>query len=627
MPPLPKSNEHRFHFKCGGPEMNVLRFTGTEGLNELFAYEIDLVVHRPPSGRARPDSEIDFDAIVGKPAGLQIIGPEADRYVQGIVSRFELLRIEHHFTVYRAYLVPPHAKLALRRGLRIFQGETTKQIIFKVLKEGGISAGSLDWKAKDGGARDYCVQYRETDLDYVLRLLEEEGIAMHFEHTESQLKTIFTDKNAAFPNIPGKVEVDFSSDTSMEAPREKIHELIFSKQIRTGKVSLRDYHFKKPSSKKPAGEATGDLTNLEFYDYPGEFLDDGLGNRLATARLTELEHDKEVGLGGSDNCRFAPGYRFKLGGTTFDLQHPRRALNGKEYLLVRVTHSGAQPFVINTAGGGPGWSYGNTFTLIPAKTEYAPPRVTPRPLAVGTHTAVVVGPKGEEIYTDKFGRVKVHFNWEREGKSSCWIRVSQNWAGQGFGGMFLPRIGQEVLISFISGDPDRPLVTGRVYNASQEVPGLTGGKYADDRTDSGPSGLPDNKTRSSIRTCSSPGGGGFNEIRFEDAAGEEQIYVHAQYDFDIEVEHNQTLLVKNDRTEKVENIQKQYVNNHRFLHVKNDSKHTATNITLEASKSITLKCGSSTIELKPTSITIKSVKVTSQATGLHVIKGALVKIN
>jgi len=304
--------------------------------------------------------------------------------------------------------------------------------------------------------------------------------------------------------------------------------------------------------------------------------------------------------------RLTPGYRFTLGGGTDSEKHPRKDLN-REYLLTSVAHNGSQPSVLGDEGGHEHTSYGNALVVIPFTVPYRPARVSPRPNAIGTHTATVVGPKGEEIYVDKHGRVKVNFHWDREGKydehSSCWIRVSQNWAGLGYGGVFIPRIGQEVLVSFLEGDPDRPIITGRVYNAKEKPP------YT----------LPDFKTVSTIKSSSSPGGKGFNEIKFEDKAGQEEIWIHGQ--------KNMTLIVKNDRTSAVGHDRKENVGNDQEVHVKKKSTLTAKEVLVDATDKITLKCGNSTIVMTPTAIEISSVTITSTASAVHTIKGALVKIN
>jgi type VI secretion system secreted protein VgrG len=590
-------DEPRFFFvtEAYPTQLEVLSFSGVEGLSELHGFQIELTSR---------DKEIDFDKLVGKSALLYIIGDAKNRNVHGITTRFELIGVTEHRAIYRAHLAAPHIRMTLRRNLRIFQDLTTQQIVTKVMNEGGIQ--KLKWTLKASyQPRNYCVQYRETDMEFISRLLEEEGITFHFEHLDAELVTVFTDANSAFQPIAGEQKVMFNAITSMVSNEEYVNSFVFGQQVRMGNVHLRDYSFKQPTTPVDA-KATGKEPQLELYEYPGEFVDQGLGGRLATVRLQELEAERLVGAGASDCVRLVPGFKFTLGKALPGEQHPRKDFN-QEYLLTRVTHSGHQPQALGEEADQGPVTYSNHFFVVPGKVEWRPARVTPRPVALGTHTAVVVGPKGEEIYVDKFGRVKVSFHWDRESKldenSSCWIRVAQNWAGAGYGGMFIPRIGQEVVINFLEGDPDRPYVTGRVYNAVQA-------KHYE---------LPTNKTVTSIKSASSPGGAGYNEIRFEDNAGKEEIFVHAQKDMNV--------VVGNDRTTMVGHDRKELVNNNQTVSVTHLATHTAEEILVEASKKMTIKVGSSSIVLEPASIKVFSSTINTKSSGLTEIKGALVKIN
>jgi type VI secretion system secreted protein VgrG len=599
----PFGNEERFFFAAEKhPDtFQVVSFSGGEGLSRLYEFRIELVSKK---------DDVRFDDLVGKPAVLTIRGWERERYVHGIVLRFEVLRVFARHTIYQVLLVPPEAKLDLRRSMRIFQKKTTREIVEQVLKDGGVTR--LAWKLKESyQPRDYCVQYRETDLDFIHRLLEEEGIAYHFEHTKSELQTVFTDNAAAFEAIEGKSTLIYKEDASMVRDQEVVSNLVYSQQLCAGAVVLRDYNFKKPTM-RVKGTAAGKEPKLELYDYPGEFVEPALGKRLAQTRLQELETEHRVGDGNSDCNRLLPGCTFTLGGK--NRRHPREDLN-QTYLLLVVHHSGSQEQVLEEEGSGGGASYENGFVVIPDKVEYRPPRVTQRPEVFGTHTATVVGPAGEEIYTDTYGRVKVRFHWDRESsndeKSSCWIRVAQSSAGAGFGAVFIPRVGHEVLVSFLEGDPDRPVITGRVYNGKQTVP------YE----------LPADKTRSTFKTCSSPGGKGFNELRFEDKAGQEEIFIHAQRDLNELVENDQSTTIKHDRKERVDFDEKMWIYNKRYLSVAKDSTHTANTITLQADQQLTLKVGSSSIVFTPSSFALKADTIQTTADGTVTIKGALVKIN
>ncbi|HSP77252.1 MAG TPA: type VI secretion system tip protein TssI/VgrG, partial [Myxococcaceae bacterium] len=395
--------------------------------------------------------------------------------------------------------------------------------------------------------RTYCVQYRESDLEFVHRLMEEEGIFYYFGHTEDAHTMVLRDASLTCPAMPGEPRLVFREPSKMVALSESVHAFTSSREVQPGAVSLRDFNFVQPEQDLTTGSTSDEgETALEIYDYPARYEEPGTGKALAKVRLVELRAQVEQ-LEGASNCRrLCVGHTFELD------EHPVGELN-HDYLLLSVRHEGLQPEVLTfeQTSRRKKHSYTNSFTCMPAQVPYRPKRNTPRPFIAGAQTAVVVGPPGEEIHTDEHGRIKVQFHWDREGKrddkSSCWIRVSQAWAGPGWGALYLPRIGHEVVVEFLEGDPDRPLVTGNVYNG-QNPP---------------PVDLPAEKTRSTLRSSSSPGGNGYNEFRFEDSAGEEQIFLHAQKDFSIVVENdkvqevrgNETLLVKKDRSRTIEGNQ------------------------------------------------------------------------
>jgi type VI secretion system secreted protein VgrG len=414
--------------------------------------------------------------------------------------------------------------------------------------------------------------------------------------------------------IAGAEAVSYDEERSMVSTEERVHSLSFGQGIAVSNVELRDFSFRAPQEPVTATKAGEGGGGLESYDYPGEFTEPELAERLAQVRLEELSTSRASGAGASDCNRLVPGHCFTLGaplpggtpvGAALPGRHPRRGLNQK-YLLLAVSHSGSQPQVMGEEGTGGTTEYSNIFEVIPASVEYRPPRVTRRPIALNTHTATVVGPEGEEIYVDKFGRVKVHFHWDREGKhdekASCWVRVSQDWAGSGYGGMFVPRVGQEVLVSFLEGDPDRPLVTGRVYNGAQS-------KAYDPQAQ---------RTLSSFKSASSPGGKGSNELSFEDKAGAEKLGFVAQKDNSTVVGDDSTTVIGASRAEEVKG---------------NDEVNVATTSTLladdvfqEGRSKVTICVGASSITVTPGSITFSSpaIFVGSLDTA---IKGGLVRIN
>jgi type VI secretion system secreted protein VgrG len=639
-------------------ELQVLSMYGTEGISEPYQWKLELVSQKP---------NIDFDKVVGEAAKLKIIGALADRWVHGIITRLELNQVIEpqekgmpQRAIYRAVLAPPMMKLSYRKRLRIFQNRSTEQIVTKVLQDGGVK--TQNWNLQDKSkykAREYCVQYRETDLDFVSRLLEEEGISYHFEHTEEMVTIVFNDNSSGYASIAEESTIIYNQQLSMERSAEFVHSFRYGQQMRIEKVTLGDYNFKKPSA-PISGEKTGKNPDYEMYDYPGTYwhgdgvIDSDEAKRLAQMRQEEFQTEKLTGVGASDSNRLIPGHTFTLGGEEANEKHPAGKLNTK-YLITRVTHEASQGMVLEGMGEQDEALYGNSVTVIPAVVQYRPARVTHRPVALGNHTATVVGADGQEIYTDEYGRVKVRFHWDRESsgdeRSSCWLRISQGWAGSGWGMVYLPRVGQEVLVSFIEGHPDRPIVSGRVYNGSQTHP------Y----------GLPDGKTKSTLKSNSSPDGGGFNEIRLEDKKDSEEVYLHAQKDYNVVVENDRTTEVKNDRTETIKHDDTETVNHDQSVTVKNDQSITVNNdqntivkghqnvdvtkdqsisitgnhnlsvtkdsnqdamsITLSATKSVTIKVGMNSIEISQKGVTINGAMVESTATAINKIQGSIVKIN
>ena len=590
-------------FKVDGlkHELHVLQFAGVEEVSRLFQFQLTL---------AASSSEIKFDQVVGRAATLTLSGAGGVRHVNGLVSSLQLRDQGRRHTVYQLTLVPRAWRLQHRHDCRIFQRKDITQIIGKLLKAAGVKHKFHLKGNKAPQSREYCVQYRESDWNYVCRLLEEEGFFFFFEHQEKSHVMHMGNDFHVHPKLAGKATVPFHDPDSAAPGAEHIFSLFYQQQIRTGAVTLEDYNFQKPNLELRSAKASSKDAELERYDYPGCYELPEEGVALAGLQLEEQQATRQQGDGHSDCIRFTSGHHFKLDG------YYRKELNGKPYTLISVSHRGEKHADLEAGAVSNRIRYSNTFRCIPRAVPYRPPRVTPTPRVEGSQTAVVVGPSTEEIHTDKYGRVKVQFHWDRQGKhnehSSCWVRVSQLWAGKSWGAMFIPRIGHEVVVDFLEGDPDRPLIIGRVYHAHNPVP------YD----------LPANKTRSTIKSDTTPGGGGSNELRFEDKKGGEQVFMHAQKDHDLVVENDRTSLVKRDRTETVQRDQQVTVQNNRTLAVTKDSKHTATNITLEATASITLKVGSSTLVLKPSEVTCDGANISTVASGgLVTIKGRLVRIN
>ena len=458
----------------GGPpdKLLVAAFEGDEAISRPFRFEIELVSN---------DGAIDLNSLIGKP-GLLTIGEAAGiRHVHGVILRFKQLSRDKGFAAYEVVLVPSLWLLSFTARSRIFQNMSVVEIIEQALKEGGLSGNDYELSVDTGGyaKREYCVQYRESDLNFISRLMEEEGIFYFFVHSDSGHKMVIADANSATGPVSGASEVPFRDPTAMDTETEAIYRFRFSQEVRTGKVSLQDYNYLKASVNLMATQQASAEADYEMYDYPGEYLQPPEGKRLAKIRLEEGRATRGLGSGDSICGRFTPGHRVKM------KEHGRSDFN-KEYLLTRVRHTGIQPQVhesvaaAGAGGAGKEPKYENLFECILSDVPYRPERLTPRPVVQGTQTALVVGPKDEKLYMDDKGRAKVLFYWDREGKEakdkdkgetcSCWVRVSQGYAGPTHGIQFMPLVGDEVVVDFLEGDPDRPLIVGCVYNSMSPPP-------------------------------------------------------------------------------------------------------------------------------------------------------------
>ena len=513
------ASEADFTFRVGdrsAEELKVTGFTGTEELSRLFEFHVEFCSDEP---------DIPFDEVVGKQCTLEIRGAAGSRYVNGIVRRFERTGEGVSLTYYAADVVPIHWLLTKRHKSRIFQecncpDMTIPGIIRKVFEDAGIPSDNYRFALQASyDKREYVVQYRESEMNFISRLMEEEGIFFFFEHTATGHKMVIGDSPVAHTATPNRSQFAFRTRTGLvpEEEQEYVYSVRDGQEIQIGAVTLDDYNFQQPQVDLLATATADRYTSLEYSDYPGEYSDKSVGDRYARVRLEEFRCHQRVQHMEATARGLLPGYKFTLS------EHPNETLN-REYLVTRLVHSAFQPqSAAAEAAAARGLEYRAQLRTIPSDVPFRPPRITPRPRIHGTQTAVVVGPAGEEIYTDKYGRVKVQYFWDREGtydeNSSRWTRVSQGSAGGQYGMMFLPRIGQEVVVEYLEGDPDQPLVTGRVYN-NDLMPPYT---------------LPDEKTKSVIKTHSSKGGGGCNEIRFEDLKGKEQLFIQAERQMDTRV--------------------------------------------------------------------------------------------
>ncbi|MEZ5423839.1 MAG: type VI secretion system tip protein TssI/VgrG [Pyrinomonadaceae bacterium] len=518
-------------------EIVIHRLRATEGMSQLFTFELDLLHDEEETGTE--PFQIAPDQVLNKPMMVAVNQRDgANRYFSGICTRFAQGSRDERFSKYRAVVRPQVWLLTQSSHNRIFQNLSIPDVLTKVL-DGFNPSLRLQGNYEP---RNYCVQYRETDWDFASRLMEEEGIFYFFEHTSSGHTLVIADADPAIAPCPSKAEIPYLVDISVNQDEWEgaINSFQVTNQIRTGKYRVRDHQFQLPTNSLEAEQMSrfdinGNREN-EIYSYPGEYakLFDGIDSsggeqpgELAKVfparqhtidiRQQEIDVAYKSGIGSADTCALIPGFRFKL--TT----HPT-AENNRNHTIVSAKTEALQD---------PGYvsddtrvrAYMVNFTSIPqgeGQAPYRPPRITERPIMHGSQTAVVVGPAGEEIFVDKFGRVKVQFHWDRDGQnnaaSSCWLRVGTSIAGNKWGTMFIPRIGQEVLVDFLQGDPDQPIITGSVYNP-ETMPHYD---------------LPKFKTLTYIKTRTSPDDGkGFNELRFEDKQGKEQVFIHSQKRYDL----------------------------------------------------------------------------------------------
>jgi type VI secretion system secreted protein VgrG len=554
--------------------LQLVALHGEEALGELFHYALELY---------SANTALDLAGMVGQAVTASLGLPDgAWRHFSGKVARIVQAGGGSEGATYRAELRPWLWWLTLEADARIFQNQTVPDIITGLFEEFGYTdfTNSLTGSYAE---REYCVQYNESTFAFISRLMEEEGIYYSFEHSASGHTLVLLDGGGSYPGCTGLATATcIGSNTSRERP-----DLVFrcdaEQSAVPGRYASGDFSFLTPAQ---ALAASAGAQGSRIYQYPGGYADNGAGQSLATLRMQALAHDAKA-LRGDSSCRaFTAGCRFTLAG------HARSELNA-EHVLRQVVHS------ISHDG------YSNSFAAFPLSLPFRLPMRTPKSRIFGTQTATVVGKAGEEIWTDSYGRIKVQFHWDRLGKSdensSCWVRVAQAWSGQSWGAFFLPRIGQEVIVSFLDGDPDRPLVTGSVYNATQTVP----------------ESLPANQTRSVIRSRSSKEGSAGNELRFEDKKDSEELYLHAQKDMKTEVENDRnTRIIKGNENLKVET-------GTRTVDVKGDESHVnQANFEQKVSGNFTLKVdGDLTIEVGG-AISIKAGSTLKNEAGTELINKA-----
>ncbi len=570
----------------------LLGFKGHEEISTPFQFELDMVSE---------NHNISFESIVGKNVTISVVLADGSmRFFNGIVAGFsqgrggEQAGSDPRYSFYSATMVPWIWLLTRYADVRVFQEMTTPDIVEKIFNDRGFS----DFKLQLQGnyeKRTYCVQYRETDFNFVSRLLEEEGIYYYFEHQRGKHMLVLADSPSGHKPCPKQDTARYQITTGGQLEEDVITALDVSKQVRVGKYVLNDYNYEMPNTDLKTNVSSRQMLGpgkREVYDYPGLYPNKSRGDHLTTVRMEE-EEAQITSIRGASDCRaFTTGYRFTL------QDFYRQDMNNKAYVLTRLNHEGYE------GASYPGLQtrlpriivYANSFECIPYDVPYRPLRRAEKPRVFGTQTAVVVGPSGEEIDTDDLGRIKVQFHWDREGKkdenSSCWIRVGQLWAGPQWGAVFIPRIGQEVIVDFLEGDPDRPLVVGCVYHKSN-MPPLN---------------LPGEKTRSTIKSDSTIGGGGFNEIRFEDKKGQgRDLHPCAKGHEGRSRNTTRVTTVKHDETRKVEN-------DHTVTIVNNDSLKVTGKQDIQVIAPVTIQwLGGAQVTIGGSGFTISSPTVTITA--------------
>jgi type VI secretion system secreted protein VgrG len=500
-----------------------------EEMNRLFEYHVDLLSAK---------DDINLDEILGKNVTIKLALPQDEtRFFNGYVTRFSQGGTLGRFRRYHATVRPWLWFLTRTTDCRIFQDQTVPDILKAVFADHAAAEFKFELTSTYC-KRTYCVQYRETDLNFISRLMEEEGIGWYFRHTEGHNTLVLTDSTSMHAAVPGYETLSFISDLEQVRPElEHIRGWDFSREIQPGVYVHDDYDLERPSVELRTSRSLPrnyTPSDYEVFDYPGLYQQKADGEHYAAVRIDELGSQFELAQGKTNARGLAVGFLLKLE------EHPRADQN-REYLVV----SAACDLLFENYESLPDprpTNYSCAFVAMPASQQFRPRRRTRKPFVQGPQTAFVVGPAGEEIFTDELGRVRVQFHWDRRGKndqhSSCWIRVSQYWAGKGWGSIHIPRIGHEVIVDFLEGDPDQPIVVGRVYNGTN-VP---------------PYSLPDNKTQSGVKSRSSLQGtpDNFNEIRFEDKKGEEEINVHAERNLSTSVEADESRSVGHDRSTTID---------------------------------------------------------------------------
>jgi type VI secretion system secreted protein VgrG len=622
----------------GKDELGLLSLTGTESLSSVPFFELTMVSER---------KRLDPNEILGKTVAvtLNTAHGQKKRYFHGHVTRFGRAGMATRYYAYRAVISPWPWFLSLTANCRVFQNKTVPEIVQKVCQDHGFDQIELRMQ-ESYTPWEYCVQYRETDLTFINRLMEQEGICYFIKYEENKHTLVLADSPSSYQAFPGYTNIKLRHTNPADTEdREHIRE--FTAQINhvSGAYAHTDYDFERPRTDLYSrSELPGHYSHATFetYDYPGEYVQYHDGEAWARTRMEAIHAQMEQATGRADSRGIVPGSVFSLTESPFPEENRKYLVTSAQYEL----HSGE----FESGRGVNAEVFECRFNVQPAEKQFRPPLRTEKPKIFGIQTAVVVGPKAEEIYTDKYGRIKVHFHWDREGKrdenSSCWIRVAQPWAGKGWGSVSIPRIGHEVVVDFLEGDPDQPLVIGSVYNGDQMPPYELPGKKV-------VTGLKSNTHK----------GKGYNEMLMDDTAGQEKVTIHGQYDMSTTAEHDHTLTVHNNHASTVDGTHTEKIKGtteititegayshkvaankaERFAKAESTLISETAHIHIQAATSIQLHVGASSLRLGQdgnillqghnviiqgdATVTVKAGAITSQADAINTINGALVFIN
>jgi len=642
----------------GKGELIFQNLIGHEEMGRLFEFDIELV-------REQKKGSVNVASLLGQDMTVKLeMSDGSTRYFNGAAVEFKHTGFSGGLYHYHAVLRPWLWFLTRKTNCRIFQEKNIPDIVKNILQDHAYV--EVEYKLEGSyEVLDYCVQYRESDFAFISRLMEHAGIFYYFKHEDLKHTLVVTDNNHAYQTISNYSEIPYFPPGNKSArERDHIFEWLAGHQVQSGAVEINDFDFEAPSSDLTAisSHSQGYMRDdLEVYDYPGNYTEVNVGTQRTDVRVEELQTQYTL-INGHGNARgIQPGMEFTLKDFYFEEENAPHVVVAANYTIQGDdpgSNSRRQEIIFDVS-----------FLALNSKQQFRSRRMTPKPVISGSQTAIVVGKEGEEIWTDKYGRVKVQFHWDRVGEnnenSSCWVRVSHPTAGKNWGWISLPRMNQEVIVSFLEGDPDQPMITGRVYNADQMPP------YA----------LPANQTQSGIKTRSSKGGvaDNYNEIRFEDKKDEEELYVHAEKDYNRVVENNDTLKVGFEKTDAGDQTVDIYNNRTVTLDQGKDTlivktgdretnietgNHTlnvetgdeATNVmtgdhaisidagksTIEAMQSITLKVGGNSIKIDQSGITIKGMMIkiqgdttaemkspmtTVKGDGMLTLKGGITMIN